>query len=125
MSGITCTACLVNLDSQDQCRDHYRSDFHTYNLKRKLVDLPPVTFEVFEAKRAEVQVAPAPAYQSKCQTCHKTFSTQKVYEAHMASRKHRETELKQQARTERPVGEVGTALTTCVFCNVVCSELES
>jgi len=35
--------------SKDQ-RIHYKSDIHRFNLKRKVVDLPPVTPEVFEQK---------------------------------------------------------------------------
>lgn len=123
---LTCTACLVGLDSQDSCREHYRSDFHTYNLKRKLVSLPPVTIEMFEAKRAEASVAPATAYQNKCATCNKSFGSEKVYEAHMASKKHKEVMQRQQARTERaPAQEEVTPLTGCVFCNGVASDVES
>mmetsp|Transcript_14903 Transcript_14903/g.27538 ORF Transcript_14903/g.27538 Transcript_14903/m.27538 type:complete len:323 (-) Transcript_14903:43-1011(-) len=122
---LTCTACTITLDSQDKCRDHYKSDFHTYNLKRKLVSLPPVTIEVFEAKKAEARVAQVPSYQSKCSTCNKTFSSEKVYEDHMTSKKHRTVLQKQQTRPERTETEEGSPLTTCVFCNAVAAELES
>jgi pre-60S factor REI1 len=123
---LTCTACQVSLVSQEQCREHYRTEFHTYNLKRKLVDLPPVSSEVFDAKVAESQLAPSPAYQSKCATCHKTFGSQKVYETHMASRKHRDAEAKQRTYVDRPeTGEVGTPSTSCVFCNAVSSDIET
>ena len=33
-------------------RHHYRSDFHRYNLKRKVVGLPPVTEQLFNEKVA-------------------------------------------------------------------------
>lgn len=50
-SGLyTCLACQVAFQSADGQRTHYRSDWHRYNLKRKVVNLPPVTFEQFNLK---------------------------------------------------------------------------
>lgn len=50
-SGLyTCLACQVAFDSAEEQRAHYRSDWHRYNLKRKVADLPPVTRDQFEQK---------------------------------------------------------------------------
>ncbi|KAJ1871105.1 pre-60S factor rei1, partial [Coemansia sp. S17] len=54
----TCIACQVAFYSAEQQRTHYRSDWHRYNLKRKVADLPPVTAESF-AQRVISQQAKA------------------------------------------------------------------
>ncbi|AGO13664.1 AaceriAGL211Cp [[Ashbya] aceris (nom. inval.)] len=43
-----CTACDVQVDSAASVREHYKSDFHKYNLKRKLNQLAPVSLEEFD-----------------------------------------------------------------------------
>jgi len=39
----TCLACNVCFSTADHQRDHYKSEWHRYNLKRKVAMLPPVT----------------------------------------------------------------------------------
>ena len=43
-----CTACDLQISSANFVRDHYKSDFHKYNLKRKLNQLAPVSLEEFD-----------------------------------------------------------------------------
>lgn len=51
-SGLyTCLACQVAFESAEGQRIHYRSDWHRYNLKRKVADLPPVSLEQFQQKQ--------------------------------------------------------------------------
>ena len=49
-SLFTCLACHVAFKTADIQREHYRSDWHRYNLKRKMVELPPVSAEMFTQK---------------------------------------------------------------------------
>lgn len=53
MCAYTCVSCgkLVFASSEEQ-KDHFRSDFHRFNLKRKSVGLPPVTEDAYNAKMA-------------------------------------------------------------------------
>ncbi len=46
----TCLACQVAFKTAEVQRTHYGTDWHRYNLKRKVADLPPVTSEVFTQK---------------------------------------------------------------------------
>lgn len=46
----TCLACQIAFESAEGQRLHYRSEWHRYNLKRKVADLPPVTSEQFQQK---------------------------------------------------------------------------
>lgn len=89
----TCITCRVAFLDSNLQRSHYKTDWHRYNLKRKVVDLPPVTAEEFQ-KRVLAQ-REANAEQEKpdsahCDVCKKHFSTQNSYVTHVQSRKHRE-----------------------------------
>jgi hypothetical protein len=46
----TCIACRLMFDSSDAQRDHYKTDYHRFNLKRQVADLPPVSFDAFQKK---------------------------------------------------------------------------
>ena len=56
-SAYTCITCHVAFLSADIQRHHYKSDWHRYNLKRKVVSLPPVTVEEFQRRAAAQEVA--------------------------------------------------------------------
>ncbi|KAJ3144033.1 hypothetical protein HK101_002873 [Irineochytrium annulatum] len=91
----TCLACHVAFYSADNQRDHYRSDWHRYNLKRKVTDLPPITQEMFverlQAQQAKTNADTARStFQATCRACQKTYSSENAYENHMTSRKHKE-----------------------------------
>jgi pre-60S factor REI1 len=45
MMTFTCISCHVAFKEPNIQREHYKTDWHRYNLKRKVVDLPPVTAE--------------------------------------------------------------------------------
>jgi len=73
MSSYTCLACRVFFTGKDangeQCstdtnfdsraaalqKAHYKTDWHRYNVKRKVAGLPPVTVETFNEKVLEQQ----------------------------------------------------------------------
>ncbi|KAI9498312.1 C2H2 type zinc-finger-domain-containing protein [Zychaea mexicana] len=106
-SGLyTCLACQVAFESAEGQRTHYRSDWHRYNLKRKVADLPPVSKDQFERKaevvkeseKVEVKTEP---FKGHCGACKKTFGTKNSYDSHIRSKKHKEAEAKQAARQER------------------------
>lgn len=47
--GLRCTSCDVSFGEDRQAqRAHYKTDFHTFNVKLKATGLPTVTFEEFE-----------------------------------------------------------------------------
>lgn len=51
MSGLyTCITCRVGFANLDLQRGHYKTDWHRYNLKRKVAELPPVTADTFQQK---------------------------------------------------------------------------
>ncbi|KAG0228505.1 hypothetical protein BGW42_002129 [Actinomortierella wolfii] len=106
----SCLACHVAFKTADIQREHYRSDWHRYNLKRKMVELPPVTAEVFTQKVLAQQQKNADAAEEaetglECKPCKKKFSSSGAYETHIRSKKHKDTEAKYRANPppEKPV----------------------
>ncbi|KAJ1203984.1 hypothetical protein NDU88_007765 [Pleurodeles waltl] len=97
MASYTCITCRVAFADADIQRAHYKTDWHRYNLKRKVADMPSVTAENFQervlAQRAvvEEQSRETATY---CAACSKRFSTYNTYENHLKSRKHLDLEKK-------------------------------
>ncbi|KAI8088640.1 C2H2 type zinc-finger-domain-containing protein [Halteromyces radiatus] len=106
-SGLyTCISCKVAFESAETQRLHYRSDWHRYNLKRKVADLPPVTREQFEQKdqarkeETEKQVE-KPVFKGYCDACRKSFGTENQYNNHIQSKKHKDSLAKYVPRAKK------------------------
>lgn len=89
-------------------RRHYKTDWHRYNLKRKVAEMPPVTAEVFQQKVLEQRAVVEAQQQSKtktmhCKLCNKTFSSENAYGNHMSSKKHKELEAAKAKREENQI----------------------
>ena len=86
-----CATSMVGFRTEAELREHYRSDFHRYNLKRKVAGLPPVTREWFDARRAKLreaeQVAQAMVY--VCPLTSKKFQTENTFKAHTQTKKYK------------------------------------
>lgn len=68
MCAYTCVSCgKLVFESSEEQKEHFRSDFHRFNLKRKSVGLPPVAEDAFNAKMAAQaqSQAQAPAAKGK------------------------------------------------------------
>ena len=51
MSGLlTCITCSVAFKEASGQRDHYKTDWHRYNLKRKVAELPPINEQDFKVR---------------------------------------------------------------------------
>ena len=97
MPMFTCITCRVSFADSDIQRRHYKTDWHRYNLKRKVAEMPPVTAEVFQqkvlAQKAEVEAQQQSKTKSlHCQLCNKTFSSENAYSNHLSSKKHKDLE---------------------------------
>nr|XP_033791130.1 zinc finger protein 622 isoform X2 [Geotrypetes seraphini] len=106
MASYTCITCRVVFTDADVQRAHYKTDWHRYNLKRKVADMPPVTAENFQervlAQRAVVEekVQETAMY---CTACSKRFSTFNAYENHLKSKRHVELERRAAEAVSRKV----------------------
>lgn len=72
-------------------RDHYKSEWHRYNLKRKLADLPPLGMEKFLEKVQQNTKTEVKEQNLYCRPCRKAFTNDKSYNDHQVSKRHFET----------------------------------
>lgn len=101
---ITCISCHVVFTSTALQRDHYKGDWHRYNLMRKVAELPPVTSEEFDL-RAKAQKESAEDEQAEghhCQLCRKYFSSKNAYDNHLKSKRHLESLLNKPQEPDLP-----------------------
>ncbi len=71
-----------------------RSDWHRYNLKRRVASLPPISSETFTEKVLSAQAnssaaAEKASFERVCNTCQKTYFSENAYQDHLGSKKHR------------------------------------
>ncbi|XP_058250758.1 cytoplasmic 60S subunit biogenesis factor ZNF622 isoform X1 [Hemibagrus wyckioides] len=108
MSSYTCISCRVQFSDADVQRAHYKTDWHRYNLKRKVANMPPVTAENFQervlAQRAAAEQQLADAHSlTTCSSCNKKFSSDNAYNNHLQSHKHQQAERKAAAVAQEAV----------------------
>ena len=49
--NIMCNHCLFNCETYEKMKEHYKSDFHKYNLNRVTMNLAPISFEDYNEKK--------------------------------------------------------------------------
>ncbi|PCH43710.1 cytoplasmic protein [Wolfiporia cocos MD-104 SS10] len=102
-SLFTCLSCSIAFHSAEDQREHYKSDHHRYNMKRRVAGLPPLSVVMFNQKvlerRAETAIMASPKG-STCEVCGKSYTTENAYRSHINSRKHKENELKAAAKAK-------------------------
>ncbi|XP_010447561.1 PREDICTED: cytoplasmic 60S subunit biogenesis factor REI1 homolog 1-like [Camelina sativa] len=92
MPGLTCNGCNMEFDGEEERNLHYKSDWHRYNLKRKVAGVPGVTEALFEARQSALALEKnksneAPMLYS-CAICGKGYRSSKAHEQHLQSRSH-------------------------------------
>eukprot|EP00999_Lentomonas_sp_LEN2_P002735 NODE_607_length_1330_cov_19.062344_g568_i0.p1 GENE.NODE_607_length_1330_cov_19.062344_g568_i0~~NODE_607_length_1330_cov_19.062344_g568_i0.p1 ORF type:complete len:390 (+),score=49.81 NODE_607_length_1330_cov_19.062344_g568_i0:96-1265(+) len=92
----TCVTCHVAFSVVEGQRTHYKSEWHMYNLKRKVAQLGPVGETDFQARQAaQLQKQEAqPETSFVCLSCSKTYSSDNAYQNHLLSKKHKELAAK-------------------------------
>ncbi|ETI19586.1 hypothetical protein G647_09420 [Cladophialophora carrionii CBS 160.54] len=107
----TCNSCAVAFRNSDAQRTHMRSDWHRYNLKRKVAELPPVSSEDYNDKVLAAQAtnnaaAAQAAFATVCATCQKTYYSENAYQNHLASKSHRTREAASSRGSARDTNSV-------------------
>ncbi|KAF9191572.1 hypothetical protein BGZ51_007135 [Haplosporangium sp. Z 767] len=104
----TCLACGIRLPSLETQQMHHKSDWHTYNLKRKMVNMPPVSADVFSqlVTASREQANPAEVQQPECVPCGKKYLSFQAYDNHLNSKKHKQIAVAYAKKQEnRPTQE--------------------
>ncbi|OQR88176.1 hypothetical protein ACHHYP_07285 [Achlya hypogyna] len=149
---LTCTACREEFATYELQKEHFKLDWHRYNLKRKVVGLPPVTLLQFQARKSEgasalaavPQEAPVPM-SFKCLNCSKSFTNTKALENHKATKKHQsavkkdgeekitskvletknDAEVEEAEEEEDPDANISLKIEDCMFCPHASETLEA
>ncbi|XP_037934758.1 zinc finger protein 622-like [Teleopsis dalmanni] len=89
----TCITCCVKFATAEIQRDHYKTDWHCFNLKRRVCELAPVTAEDFKNRvlfQQAIKVQEESEINHFCTSCRKQFANQKAFNNHLNSKKHKE-----------------------------------
>jgi len=92
---INCSTCHIVFESGVHYKSHIRTEFHLFNTKRRMAELPPVSEDIFEEKQAQMISAAASAFSEivfKCLPCNKTFKSVEQLDEHTKSKKHKKKE---------------------------------
>lgn len=93
----TCNTCQVAYRNIDLQKGHMKSDWHRYNLKRRVASLPPIastafTDKVLQARAATTAEADKALFERTCEACVKTYYSENAYRNHLLSQKHRQSQ---------------------------------
>ncbi|KAG8532759.1 uncharacterized protein KY384_002637 [Bacidia gigantensis] len=71
-----------------------RTDWHRYNLKRRVASLPPISAEIFQEKVLTAQasstaVAAKASFEKPCSACQKIYYSENAYQNHLRGQRHR------------------------------------
>ncbi|XP_057515740.1 cytoplasmic 60S subunit biogenesis factor REI1 homolog 1 [Amaranthus tricolor] len=92
MPGLTCNACNKEFLDDSEQKLHYKSEWHRYNLKRKIAGVPGVTEALFLARQSALaeqkkKLDEAPMLYS-CGLCGKGYRSSKAHAQHLKSKTH-------------------------------------
>ncbi|KAK9914964.1 hypothetical protein WJX75_002998 [Coccomyxa subellipsoidea] len=90
--GLYCSTSGTFFTDKEALADHYKSDFHRYNLKRKIANLPPVTREWFEARKEKLASTTGTAVTKIWldPLTKKKFGSENTYKAYVNSKKYKD-----------------------------------
>ncbi|KAI5807349.1 zinc finger protein [Peziza echinospora] len=116
----TCNTCQVAFRSSEQQRNHMHTDWHRYNLKRRITSLPPLTSELFAEKVLHIQATSRlqkekASFEKTCTPCGKTYFSENAYANHLTSSKHKQIVEKSGATKRRDEKDETGSVTSAAF----------
>lgn len=101
-STFTCATCRVIFTNVEEQRIHYQSEWHRYNLRRKVADRPPVSEQAYQLRiqnatdshTASLEAEQEASKARECLACRKTFASAASHDNHLKSKKHLENAVK-------------------------------
>ncbi|KAL8521661.1 hypothetical protein ACS0TY_011974 [Phlomoides rotata] len=92
MTGLTCNACNKEFVDDVEQKLHYKSEWHRYNLKRKVAGVPGVTETLFIARQSALAEENKKSDETpmlySCSLCGKGYRSRKAHEQHLKSKNH-------------------------------------
>ena len=98
-TNMMCNHCLYVSKTYEEMKEHYKSEFHKYNLNRVTMNLVPLSYEDYkrkkdffmkkmeEKKKAEESLK-LQTQNLYCEICSKKFNSSKKLEEHLISKTH-------------------------------------
>ncbi|POO03820.1 TFIIH C1-like domain containing protein [Trema orientale] len=92
MPVLTCNACNKEFNNDSDQKLHYKSEWHRYNLKRKVAGVPGVTEALFLARQSALAQEQSKSNETpllySCGLCGKGYRSSKAHAQHLKSRSH-------------------------------------
>lgn len=102
-----CNHCLYVSKTYEEMKEHYKSEFHKYNLNRVTMNLAPLSFEDYkrkkefftkkmEEKKKIEENLKSQSINLYCDVCNKKFNSRKKLDEHLASKTHLKNKTKKE-----------------------------
>ena len=127
-TNMMCNHCLYVSKTYEEMKEHYKSEFHKYNLNRVTMNLAPLTFEDYkrkkeffmkkmEEKKKNEENLKLQTQNLYCDVCEKKFNSIKKLNEHLSSKTHlknknkkeEEDKKKEDEKKEDEKNEISTA----------------
>ena len=125
-TNMMCNHCLYVSKTYEEMKEHYKSEFHKYNLNRVTMNLAPLSFEDYkrkkeffmkkmEEKKKIEENLKQHSTNLYCDICNKKFNSRKKLDEHLSSKTHlknrtkKEEEKKKEDQKEKNGNEISTS----------------
>jgi len=119
-TNMMCNHCLYVSKTYEEMKEHYKSEFHKYNLNRVTMNLAPLSYEDYkrkkdffmkkmeEKKKAEESLK-LKSQNLFCEICSKKFNSSKKLEEHLNSKNHLKNKAKKDEEKRDEISEISTS----------------
>ena len=119
-TNMMCNHCLYTSKTYEEMKEHYKSEFHKYNLNRVTMNLAPLSYEDYkrkkdffmkkmeEKKKAEESLK-LKSQNLFCEICSKKFNSSKKLEEHLNSKNHLKNKTKKEEEKKDEISEISTS----------------
>ena len=119
-TNMMCNHCLYVSKTYEEMKEHYKSEFHKFNLNRVTMNLAPLSYEDYkrkkdffmkkmeEKKKAEESLK-LKSQNLFCEICSKKFNSSKKLEEHLNSKNHLKNKAKKDEEKKDEISEISTS----------------
>ncbi|KAL1898603.1 pre-60S factor rei1 [Sporothrix stenoceras] len=117
----SCNSCQVAFRNVDLQKSHMKGEWHRYNLKRRVINLPPISSDLFAEKTLQNRAGAAAeagrvGFERNCDVCQKTYFSENSYQNHIGSQKHKAKAAKagpKRAKSSKaPIDDASTVISS-------------
>ena len=121
-TNMMCNHCLYVSKTYEEMKEHYKSEFHKYNLNRVTMNLAPLSFEDYkrkkdffmkklEEKQKSEEVLKLQTQNLYCDICSKKFNSKKKLQEHLLSKTHLKNKAKKDEQKKTKEEDISTSST--------------